>query len=585
MIRDLFSILHGADRRTLVSAVVWMSVDALLQGVCVCLLVPTLSDLLRGDLSGAGRWLLIAAVVGAAAMVAHHVQAMKCFELALTLMTTLRERLGEHVVRLPLGWFDGRHAAQLSKVGSSGVMSASQSVAHLLQPLVMGLAVPAVITAYLLVEEVRLGLVALCAAPVLWACFRLAATLLAKSDTMTHEHIVEANRSVLEFARCQPVLRAFGRTGERGYRPLEDALDRRREAARKQLWMTIPGMIVTGLTLQAVFSVTIVVGIDLAVDDRIEPVVLVALLALMARFIAPLSLVSELSGGVRMARNDLTRIREVLATEGLSDPPRAHDREPAPGTVELDRVDFGYDGVAGSTLRDLSVRAEPRTITAVVGPSGSGKSTVLRLIGRFWDVGDGAVRVGGRDVRDIDTETLMGQLSFVFQDVYLFDDTLRANVLLGRPQASDDEVDHAARVTGLDDVVGRLPNGWDTVVGEGGARLSGGERQRVAVARALLKQAPIVLLDEATAALDPANEHLVRAAVQELARDATVIVVAHTPAMIGIADQVVVLDDGRVVETGTLNDLRAAGGLFSRLFAERERASTWRLTSGPVSGP
>jgi ATP-binding cassette subfamily B protein len=200
------------------------------------------------------------------------------------------------------------------------------------------------------------------------------------------------------------------------------------------------------------------------------------------------------------------------------------------------------------------------------------------LVTRAWDTDEGVVRVGGVDVREQRREDLMAQLAVVSQDVHLFDDTLRDNVLLGRPDATDEELDRAARLAGVDALVERLPQGWATRVGESGARLSGGERQRVSIARALLKQAPIVVLDEVTAALDPVNEHLVRRSVAEMAEHSTVLVVAHTPAMISLADHVVVLDRGRVVQTGTVDELLAAPGPFARLWGDRRSAAAWTLS-------
>ncbi len=220
--------------------------------------------------------------------------------------------------------------------------------------------------------------------------------------------------------------------------------------------------------------------------------------------------------------------------------------------MQFDAVDFGYaDG--GQVLRNISFDVPRKSLTALVGPSGSGKTTVTRLISRFYDVDSGVVRVGGVDVRDLTSADLMSQLSLVFQDVYLFDDTLIANIRLGRPEATDEEVFDVARIAGVAEIVERLPRGgWDTRVGEGGTALSGGERQRVSIARALLKRAPVVLLDEATAALDPENEAHVQRAMQELARESTLLVIAHKLSTVVAADQIIVLgDDGSIVEVGT----------------------------------
>jgi ATP-binding cassette subfamily B protein len=228
-------------------------------------------------------------------------------------------------------------------------------------------------------------------------------------------------------------------------------------------------------------------------------------------------------------------------------------------------------------LRGVSLTVPARTMTALVGPSGSGKTTVTRVIARFFDVGAGAVRIGGADVRDLGTERVMSLVSPVFQDVYLFDVTIAENIRIGRPDAGDDEVRRAARLARVDEIVERLPDGWDTRVGEGGAMLSGGERQRVSIARAILKDAPIVLLDEATAALDPENEAAVQDALAALTADRTLLVIAHRLPTIAAADQIAFLDGGRITERGTHAELLARGGRYADFWRQRSRAQGWRL--------
>lgn len=242
---------------------------------------------------------------------------------------------------------------------------------------------------------------------------------------------------------------------------------------------------------------------------------------------------------------------------------------------------FAYDDRA--VLSDLSFTAPARSMTALVGASGSGKTTILRLIAHFWDVDTGAVRSGGADVRALRTEDLMAQISTVFQDVYLFDGTIEENLRMGRPDASDAEIREVARLARIPEIVERLPDACATRVGEGGAALSGGERQRVSIARAVLKDAPIVLLDEATAALDPENEAAVQDALRVLAADRTLLVIAHRLQTVRSADQILVLDQGRIVEQGTHDDLLALDGRYAAFWAKRSRAAGWRLsTTGGV---
>jgi ATP-binding cassette subfamily B protein len=262
----------------------------------------------------------------------------------------------------------------------------------------------------------------------------------------------------------------------------------------------------------------------------------------------------------------------ALVTELGRAPLMTQTERPArlgPPSIELMNVEFAYhdlDEQAVPALRGVSLRAEPGTITAVVGPSGAGKSTVARLVCRFWDVDRGSVRVGGVDVREMPLEQLMSQVAVVLQETFLFDGTVAANLRLARPEATDAELVAAASAARAHEFVSALPNGYDTRIGERGARLSGGERQRLSIARALLKDAPIVVLDEATAFVDPDNEAALQDALDELARGRTLLMVAHRLSTIVGADRILVLDQGRIVERGRHHDLVAASGLYARMW-------------------
>jgi ATP-binding cassette, subfamily B, bacterial IrtB/YbtQ len=574
MIRDLVTILGPAGRRPVQVYLAWAVGYGVAQGLAMVLLVPMLQYLFDGELGGVLTWLTIMAVVVAVACIAHYVQAMKGLSVALTVLSTMHHRVGDHVVELPLGWFSTERVGRLSRIVTGGTMTVAGLFAHLLTPLIVGIATPATIAVAMFAFDWRLALAVLVCSPVLYLAFRWSARLVGRGDELADAAAVEAGNRVVEFARAQRVLRAFGR-GVEGHRPLEEALERQRVAGRRTFWMTVPGLIGGGMAVQFTFTVLIVVGVLLALGGAIGPVQLIAVLALVARFTGPLAEVGEYAGALRMARNDLGRIIDVLTEQPLPEP-EASIAPPVPGQVELDSVTFGYDPTR-PVLRDVSFNAPPRTMTALVGASGSGKTTVTRLIARFWDTDGGTVRVGGLDVRKQTTEALMAQLSLVLQDVYLFDDTLEANIRLGRPDVTEDEWREAARLAGVDEIVQRLPHGWATRVGEGGTSLSGGERQRVSIARAILKDAPIVLLDEATTALDPENERFVQAALLALRERSTLLVIAHRLPTVVAADQIVVLDDGAISERGTHTELLISGGRYAAFWQERSRARGWRL--------
>jgi ATP-binding cassette subfamily B protein len=244
-------------------------------------------------------------------------------------------------------------------------------------------------------------------------------------------------------------------------------------------------------------------------------------------------------------------------------------------TVEMKNVSFAYNDA--DVIQNISMAIPQNGVTAFVGPSGSGKTTVSRLIARFWDVREGEILIGGRNIREVDPERLMRYMSFVFQDVVLFNDTVASNIRIGKKDATDGEIYAAAKLARCDGFIREMPDGFETVIGENGSTLSGGERQRISIARALLKDAPIVLLDEATASLDPENETQIQAAISELVKGRTVIVIAHRLRAVVGADKIAVLDNGRLVEEGTGDTLLAADGLFARMYTIQRESLGWAV--------
>lgn len=245
--------------------------------------------------------------------------------------------------------------------------------------------------------------------------------------------------------------------------------------------------------------------------------------------------------------------------------------------IAFRNVDFGYD--SRQVLKNVSFTIPEQTSTAIVGPSGSGKTTICSMLARFYDPQSGSITVGGHDLREFTCDVLLSNISMVFQNVYLFHDTIRANILFGRPDASEEEMIEAAKKARCHEFIMVLPDGYDTVVGEGGGTLSGGEKQRISIARAILKNASIIILDEATASVDPENEHLIQQAISELTRGKTIITIAHRLATIRNADQILVVDDGRIAERGTHAELVQQDGLYKRFTSIRERAEGWRIAA------
>ena len=579
MIRGYVNIL-GEHARQMYVFLAWAVVYGVAQGMSMLLLVPFARALFEGDYSAAGRWLLVLIPVVIVCCVTFYIQSMRAMNMAIHTMRALHHRLGDHLVTLPLGWFGSDRTGSVSQIAVKGTMFVGSAGAHLLAPLVTNLVSSVTVVVGLLFLDWRIGLVAAAGGVVLALIGLKSSAMIADAEANNHGADVDVNTRVLEYARFQPTLRAFGRSG-RSYQPLENSLETQHSVGKETLGRSVSGLLLNGVAIQAVFTAILVVGAWLAVSGRVESALLLAVFGLSARFTAPISELAELGSAMRMATAEIERITDILDTPSM---PSAVKPEPAraEGSIEFDDVEFGY-GSPGTddhrtVLRGVGFRVPSGSMTALVGPSGSGKTTVTRLIARFYDVDSGTVRVGGTDVRDQDPAALMNQLSLVFQDVYLFDDTLLENIRIGRPDATDDEIRVAASTAGVDSIVERLPDGWHARVGEGGVALSGGERQRVSIARALLKNAPIVLFDEATSGLDPENEAHVAASIRELATHATVLVIAHKISTVLAADQIVMLSaDGRVDDIGTHEELLSRGGAYAEFWTRRNDATGWTM--------
>jgi ATP-binding cassette subfamily B protein len=574
MIRRLSTALGPGHDRALRRLLALLTAAAVLQGVAFVLLVPALRELLGGEPERAWPWVVALAVLWAGYAAMSYSATLAGFRTGARLSRDLHHRIGDKVAQLPLAWFTADRVGRLGRLAAQRVLDVMGVPAHLLRQLVDSFVTPLVVVLAMVLFDWRLAVAMAVAAAAVAVVYRLAGRGMQAADRDADRIHADAAGRIVEFARAQPVLRAFGRTVE-GHAALDAALAAQHTAGRRMLRAGVPGVVALGFVAQASFVVLLAMGTYLALDGSLGTAELIALLVLAARFVEPVMLTAELGGAIRVAENALAEINALLATETLPEPATTRRTE---GTdVELRDVRFGYDGTA--VLDGLSMRVPQGRMTALVGPSGAGKTTVIKLIARFFDPDAGSVRVGGVDVRELRTEDLTSLISVVFQDVYLFEGSILDNVRVGRPDASDEEVLAAARTARVDQIVERLPGGWEAPVGEGGSRLSGGERQRISIARALLKNTPIVLFDEPTAALDAENEHALQQAVAALSQDRTVLVIAHRLHTLSRADHIVVLDAGRVVEEGGHDELLTRDGRYAHYWRERRRAQGWRLAA------
>ncbi|WP_053384570.1 ABC transporter ATP-binding protein [Leucobacter celer] len=576
MIRRLLHYSSQTARRMLVTELVCIVATAVLQGVAFVMLVPLLRALFLGDTGAAATWLLAIVAVAVAYAITFWFASQIGMRASTEVLTSLLERLGDRLVELPIAWFGTDRSGLVADIATRGAMFVSSTPYTIVRLILTGFITPATVLLGMLFFDWRLAAAMAATVPVMWIVFRwLSRGMERDSD----EHVVaigEASNRVIEFARVQPALRTAGDDSVAD-RLVEDALQRQHRAYRGLLVTGGAGIATFAGCVQLALTVVIVLGAYLSIGGSLDPATLIALLVLGVRFTEPISESGALSGGVSVAKTTLNNLDDLYAVTPLSEPDEPG--APADRGIVFDEVTFGYGGA--SVLEHLSFEIPSGRMTAIVGPSGSGKTTITRLIARFYDAEAGTVSIGGVPLPQLGTAAVEAAVAPVFQDVYLFDDTILNNVWIGNPELSRDEVIAAATSARVDEIAERLPGGWDARVGEGGSNLSGGERQRVSIARALLKDAPIVLLDEATAALDIGNEIAIGEAIDAIRAERTLVVVAHRLQTIMTADRIIMLDgEGGIAEQGTHPELLSAAGPYARYWRDRVGATGWRIADG-----
>ena len=575
-------LLRLVNAREMRMVLAWFVASAVLQGVTLALMVPFLRAL-YGRSSSLAPWLAAVVALGVITFAVDAFAMFRSYRVSVyEVCDTMIDRVAEHVLALPLGWFSAARQAAVVNATSKEVNTLSHLTSLVIPHLCNAFIVPVVMLVATAFVEWPLALImALTIIPLALIWRRMAAAT-TRANEMEDSASAAAAGRLVELARLQPVLRASGVT-ETGWEPARAALKADSEATLSSLRIKSRPAQAFNLVVNTAFALVMATGLSLVSGHRLDVVAYLAIMAVTSRMLMPLTRAALFSTEADGARVALTAMSSILDAEPLPEPAPEERARPEGTTIALESVSFSYDE-GRPVLKDVSLTAPQGRVTALVGPSGAGKSTILRLAARFWDVGSGAVTIGGADVRALPTAEVMALTSMVFQDVYLFDTTIRENLRVARPGATDAELAEAARRARLDRVIEALPHGWDTRVGPGGLSLSGGERQRVAIARAFVKDAPILLLDEITSALDGENESAITEVVRELSHGRTVIVVAHRLSTVRRADEVVFLEpaDGgaRVAQRGAPADLAAAPGPFRDFVEASTAASRWHLARG-----
>ena len=524
-------------------------------------------------LDTAKLWMLFGFGVVAAAIyfAVYNWEYDKTYTTAYEECTRIRVEVAERMRKLPLSFFNRKDLSELTTNIMGDCASVEQMMSHAVPQIASNVISITLVSIMLAIYDWRLTLALLVVMPVSVGVIWLSRKL---QKTFGERHIkakLNVSKQTQEYLDGIKVVKAFGLAGEKSA-ALKGALQDMMKEAMKFEGLAGSFVTLASMILQVGIGIVILIGVNLLTAGDVDMVTFLTFAMISTRIYAPILAILTMTAEMMYffaSSKRMQTLRQEPIMEG------ATNLSLPDCNIEFRDVTFAYN--KDDVIKDLSITLPQNSVTALVGASGSGKSTISRLIARFWDVNRGEVLIGGRNIRDIDPETLMKYMSFVFQDVVLFNDTVINNIRIGKVGATDAQVRRAAEIARCDGFISKMENGYDTLIGENGCTLSGGERQRISIARAILKDAPIVLLDEATASLDPENEVLIQQAISALIQNRTVIVIAHRLKTIAGADKIVVLNDGALAEQGTHEDLLRNNALYANLWKIQQESLGWSV--------
>jgi len=485
--------------------------------------------------------------------------------------TNIRVEVAERMRKLPLSFFNRKDLSELTTNIMGDCATVESMMSHAVPQVFSNAISITIVSIMLAIYDWRLTIALLVVLPVSIGIILISRKIQVRYGERHVKAKLSVSKQMQEYLDGIKVVKAFGLSGEKSEALKTSLKDMMKESIKFE---SIAGSFVTlaSMVLQVGIGIVILVGVNLLTNGSVGVVTFLTFAMISTRIYAPILAIMTMSAEMMyffISSKRMQALRHEPIMEGSTDVMLPDCN------IEFRNVSFAYN--KEDVIKDMNITLPQNAVTALVGPSGSGKSTISRLIARFWDVNDGEIIIGGKNISDIDPETLMKYMAFVFQDVVLFNDTVMSNIRIGKEGASDEEVRAAAKIARCDDFINKMENGYDTQIGENGNTLSGGERQRISIARAILKDAPIVLLDEATASLDPENEVLIQEAISALIQDRTVIVIAHKLKTIAGANKIVVLDEGKLAEQGTHDELLSENGLYAKLWTIQQESLGWSV--------
>lgn len=574
-LKDLFQLSDKASKN-LEKGILAVTLTNIVTLLSVVVVVNIFSEILRPleneEISWNKMWLMLG--LGVVLAIINYFAARndyrKTYVSCYTAAEDSRLRIAETVRKFPMSIFNSKSLAEFTTNIMGDCASIEHSLSHIVPPLIADAISATIVCICLIFFDWRMALSIFCTLPISFLIIYFGKKLQKKLSTKQLGDKLKASEKIQEYLEGIKLIKSCNLAGTKSVE-LEKALRNLKDSSINLEMKSGVVISVAQFIIQAGIGITVFVGTNLFTGGDIKLLPLLLSLVVVCRVYGPILSILTLLPMLEHTLVSTRRIKELLQVKTME----GEDSLPESCDIELENVTFAYEKT--NVINNLSLKIPEGKVTALVGPSGSGKSTLTKLIARFWDVDEGKIKIGGKDIKNIEPENLMSLFSIVFQNVTLFNDTVLNNIRIGNVNASDEEVLRAAKLAQCDEFIQKMPEGYNTVLGENGNTLSGGERQRISIARAILKDAPIILLDEATAALDPENEIHIQAAISSLVANKTVIVIAHKLSTIVDVDNILVLDKGELAESGTHQQLILRNGLYARLYNLQEDSKKWKI--------
>jgi ATP-binding cassette subfamily B protein len=485
-----------------------------------------------------------------------------------------RLKMANHIRKLSMGFYRSKDPGDIGSYLINDFGNVEFIFTHFFAQIYGSFLGPAVMLIYLAVVHWPLALIGVLVLPLAWPLTKFSVWLIRKLGRPQRKAKVDAQSRMLEYIYGMKLVKSYGLVGTR-FERLKSSFDNLKRKSIKLEGTAGPIIVLANFMVTLGFVLMIIFGAQFFIGGQLTLLHYITFLVLGYHIYEPILSALTFVAEMNYFTMGVERLKDLYATDELvgSDP----EAEPEGFDIELKNVSFRYHDTY--VLEEVSAKIEEKSLVALVGPSGSGKTTMTRLIARFWDVDEGEIMLGYKNIKTYDPDVLLSKISIVFQEVYLFNDTILENIKIGNKNASREDIIEAAKLAQIHEFVEKLPEGYDTIVGEGGTTLSGGEKQRISIARAVLKDTPIILLDEATASLDPENEYYIQQAIDEIVKDKTVVIIAHRLNTVVNADQILVIDEGKIVERGNHDNLMRKGGLYKSMWDEQLKFRSWKFRS------